>query len=236
MSGTHDEFLNNGIIEESNVQKMSRSRAKIVFTLLFLFRESNNTIEDAYVEVATHIGAICVGRSKLPIFAIADRLKPPGKETPEITFSIDKFPSMKGLILENTYRFNNILLVDYLVPIYNAAKAVCTISRPMADLVANGTITLVRPVASNSEKFLMRLDLRPRPSPDAYTIRISDENAVWHEKFNNTTVRQAQGDIELGDALKVEPRRFARLIDEALQQVVENISNYKMPTNLNKDS
>lgn len=47
LSGTHAEFVKNGIIEQSNVQPMSRARAKIVFSLLFLFREENNTIEDA---------------------------------------------------------------------------------------------------------------------------------------------------------------------------------------------
>lgn len=112
-----------------------------------------------------------MGRSKLPIFAIAEKLTPPGKYHPELEFSENKFPSLKGLVLENTYRFNNILLCEYLTPIYNAAKAACTFSRPISALVNQGIVNEVHPVASNSESLLIRFDLRRRDNPNAY-VRI----------------------------------------------------------------
>lgn len=115
-----------------------------------------------------------MGRTLLPIFAIAEKLIPPGKDAPILEYSIDKFPSLKGLILEQTYRFNNILLVEYLTPIYEAAKAVCTVGKPISELVSQGVITEVRPVASNSETLYIRIDLRSRPSPAAYVPILYD--------------------------------------------------------------
>lgn len=61
-------------------------------------------------------------------------------------------------------------------------------------------------------------------------MRLADENAVWHADLDNLTLRRSQGSIDLGTALKVDASKFAALVDEGLQEVLEKVAKYKMPT------
>ena len=77
------------------------------------------------------------------MLAIHDRV------TDDFSHNMDKFPNLKGLVVSQTFNFNNLMLVEHCAPLYLTLKTLLSVKYSMSDLKGRGIVLETKEAAES---------------------------------------------------------------------------------------